>query len=293
MLSFLKAARNSPGGNMNNTEASSSPIPDGIRFGTTTLRTGVTLAYAEQGEPRSETLLFVHGFADSWYSFSRILPLLSSAYHAYALDQRGHGNSDKPIGAYTQEVFAADIIAFMDAVGLSTVTLVGHSMGSFVAQRVVLRNPERVKRLVLMASAPTAVEHPALCILQQAILTLTDPVSRDFIYEAQTSGIIHPVPSDFLDTVVTETLKVPAPIMHAAITGLVTGDRDVDLASITVPTLIAAGDRDELFTEAEQRTLAEQIPHATLKIYEATGHGLHWEQPHEFVRDLETFLKFT
>jgi non-heme chloroperoxidase len=67
-----------------------------LRFATTRLTTDVTLHYAERGNPTGEAIIFLHGYSDSWFSYSRVLPLLSPEYHAFALTQRGHGDSDKP-----------------------------------------------------------------------------------------------------------------------------------------------------------------------------------------------------
>jgi non-heme chloroperoxidase len=105
--------------------------PNGIEFATTPLlSTGVSLHYAEQGDQAGEAIVFLHGYSDSWFSFSRILPLLSPEYHAFALTERGHGESDKPECCYTVDDFAADVDAFMDAVGIGKATLVGHSGGA-------------------------------------------------------------------------------------------------------------------------------------------------------------------
>ena len=112
--------------------------PNDVQFATTHLSTGVTLHYAEQGDPTGEAIIFLHGYSDSWYSFSRVLPWLSPSYHVFALTQRGQGDSDKPECCYTPEDFAADVDAFMDTVGIEEATLVGASTGGLFAQRVVL-----------------------------------------------------------------------------------------------------------------------------------------------------------
>ena len=88
-----------------------------LRFATKRLGTGPLVHYAEQGDPSGEVLVFVHGWPDSWFSFSRILPLLPARYRAYALDQRGFGDSERPVSGYTIDHFAADVVAFLDAVG--------------------------------------------------------------------------------------------------------------------------------------------------------------------------------
>jgi non-heme chloroperoxidase len=96
-----------------------SPIASRLHFATTAVATGPLLHYAEQGDPGGEALLFIHGWPDSWFSFSRVLPLLPAAYHAYAIDLRGFGDSERPADGYTINQFAADVVAFMDAVGIT------------------------------------------------------------------------------------------------------------------------------------------------------------------------------
>ena len=88
-----------------------------MEFATARLATGLRVHYAERGDRTGEAIIFLHGYADSWFSFSRVLPLLSPSYHALAPDQRGHGDSDKPQCCYTADDFTADVDAFMDAVG--------------------------------------------------------------------------------------------------------------------------------------------------------------------------------
>jgi pimeloyl-ACP methyl ester carboxylesterase len=87
-------------------------VEESIQFATKPLEAGPRLHYAEQGDPTGEAIVFLHGYSDSWFSFSRVLPLLSAEYHAFALTQRGHGDSDKPECCYTPDDFAADIDAF-------------------------------------------------------------------------------------------------------------------------------------------------------------------------------------
>src|SRR5919199_2753746 len=128
--------------------------PNDVQFATTHLSRGVTLHYAERGDPTGEAIIFLHGYSDSWFSFSGVLPLLSPEYHAFTLTERGHGeDSDKPECCYTLDDFVADVDAFMDAVEIEEATLVGHSGGTLIAPRVALSYPQRVSRLVLMGAA--------------------------------------------------------------------------------------------------------------------------------------------
>src|SRR5918999_330076 len=78
----------------------------------------VELQYVEQGDPTGTPVLFLHGLTDSWLSFEPVLPHLPESVHAFALSQRGHGDSGRPAAGYHSKDFAADVAAFMDAFDL-------------------------------------------------------------------------------------------------------------------------------------------------------------------------------
>ena len=266
--------------------------PSDVKFATARLTTDVTLHYAEQGDRAGEAIIFLHGYSDSWFSFSRVLPLLSPEYHAFALTQRGHGDSDKPQCCYTPADFAADVDVFMDAVGLEEATVVGASTGALFAQQVALDYPHRLSCLILIGAQTPANE--AISGLVEEVNALEDPVPPEFVREFQESTIYHPVPSEFLDTVVSESLKLPARVWRDYLEGAVLSiDHDYVLAlgEIDVPTLMLWGEQDPLFPREEQERLAAAIPDATLKVYPETGHAVHWDRPEQVVRDLQAFMK--
>jgi non-heme chloroperoxidase len=269
-----------------------SAAEESIRFARTSLSTGVRLQYAERGDPMGEAIVFLHGYSDSWYSFSRVLPLLSPSYHAFALTQRGHGDSDKPQCCYAPEDFAADIDAFMDALNVEEATVVGASTGALFALRAALSYPRRVSRLVMIGAQTPANE--AVMGLVEEMRALEDPVPPEFVMGFQESTIYQPVPQEFLDTVVSESLKLPARVWRDYLEQSVLSiDREyvVELREIDVPTLILWGEQDPLFPREEQERLAAAIAGATLKVYPDTGHAVHWDRPEWVVRDLEEFMK--
>lgn len=81
---------------------------------TVTLPDGLTLQFAEKGRGKGQVVIFLHGYTDSWFSWSQVLELLPPRYHCYAITQRGHGDSDKPEEGYAMRDFSEDVIAFMD-----------------------------------------------------------------------------------------------------------------------------------------------------------------------------------
>ena len=99
------------------------------------------------------------------------------------------------------------------------------------------------------------------------------------------------MPADHFDTVVAETVKVPARIWHEAFDGFLQApDITGELARVTAPTLIMWGDRDTYTLRAGQDRLLAAIPGARLHVNEGAGHAFHWEDPGQFTQDLLAFL---
>lgn len=260
-----------------------------LRYSEVKLKTGVRLRYAEQGDPNGTPVILLHGYGDSSFSYSRVLPLMSAKYRIFALDQRGHGGSDRPASGYKFADFAADVLAFMDAKNLKRAIIVGHSMGSFVAQQVAVSAPERVEKLILVGSA-TTVRNAVVSDLQKAVNELKEPVSREFVRDFQYSVVHHAPPDEFMNRVIAESLKVPARVWRDVMAGMLAGDARSQLGKIKAPTLIVWGDKETVFLRDEQDGLVSSIPNAVLKVYAETGHCPNWEKPEQFVKDFEEFV---
>jgi pimeloyl-ACP methyl ester carboxylesterase len=261
-----------------------------LRFADVQLRTGVRLRYAEQGDPHGEAVILLHGLTDSWFSFSRILPLLPSSLHVFALDQRGQGDSDQPASGYTMADLGDDVLAFMDTMRLREATIVGHSMGSFVAQRVAITAPERVRRLVLLGSATTG-NNDMVRAVKEEVASLPESMPRAFLHDFQYSTIHAPVPDVFMNRAIDESAKVPSRVAGALLDGLLASGDSARLAGIRVPTLIIGGEHDAIFPRSESLRLRESIPGSELRMYPDVGHAAHWEVPEQVVRDLLSFFE--
>jgi non-heme chloroperoxidase len=269
--------------------------PDAVRFDAVHLSTDVTLHYAERGDRTGEAIIFLHAYVDSWFTFSQMFPLLSPEYHVFAPDQRGHGDSEKPRCCYAVDDYAADVGAFMEAVGIEEATLVCSSSAGLIAQRVALDDPHRVSRLVLIGSPTSLANNEAVREAGKEMLTgLEDPISPEFVREFLVSTTHHPVPEEFLSTLVSESLKVPARVWRDYFEGVVlTVDDTPRLGEIEAPTLVLWGGQDAFLELEEQQRRAAAIPNARLKVYPDTGHVVHWERPEWVVQDLEAFMKDT
>jgi len=262
-----------------------------VQFSSVMLKTGIRMHYAYKGEPSGTPVILLHGYADSWFSYSNILPLLDSKYRVYFLDQRGHGKTTQPMGGYAMQQFAADVIAFMDEMKIQKAMIVGHSMGSFVAQHVAVEAPQRVNKLVLEGSA-TSIRNNTVLDLQREISLLKDtaPVPESFVRDFQVSIAFQPLPQEFLAGVVKESRNVPVRVWREVMAEMVAPEANAELKKIKTPTLILWGDKETIFPRSEQDLLVSALKNSVLKVYPNTGHAPHWERPERFAKDLAEFI---
>jgi non-heme chloroperoxidase len=271
--------------------AAAGPAAADIKLKQAMLDNGVKLEYRVTGPKGAPVVLMIHGVTDSGHSWTQVMPYLESNYRVYAPTLRGHGDSDKPAGGYQIAVFAEDMIAFMNKLGIDHASVVGHSLGSMVAHQLASVYPERVDALALIGTAPTLVDNPVITYLWDEIIgldTFQDPIDPEFILEWQTGP--NPVDEEFFEIVLSETAKVPARVWKAAFRGMLTDDHRAFLGDVSSPTLIIWGDTDPLMTYDDQLALLQAIPGSTLKIYPGAGHNTHWEQPAQVAEDLLNFL---
>ena len=268
------------------------PVDTSLATKSVELANQVRLCYAEQGDASGLPVVFLHGATDSWRSFERVLPHLPESIRAFAVTQRGHGDSSRPATGYRPGDFAADLSGFMDALNLKTAIIAGHCMGGLVAQRFALDYPEQTRGLVLAGTLPTMRRKPEVQELWDSVVSkLEDPVDRSFVAEFQESTLAQPVPSAFFETVIQESLKVPARVWREVFASLLQEDSSSELRRIKVPTLIVWGDRDAFCSRQDQDALTRALVASRLIVYSETGHALHWEEPEHFADDLVSFIE--
>lgn len=256
-------------------------LPDGLR-----------LRYLEHGRADGVPVVLLHGITDSEVSFEPLLGRLPPAIRALALTQRGHGESDRPSAGYRTRDFAADVVAFVQALRLPPVVLVGHSMGATNAMRVAIDRPDLVRGLVLIgAFASYRASEAVVDFFRTEIEPLPDPVPPALARAFQESTLARPIDPAFLDRMVGESLKVPAPVWREAFAALFDDDVLPELGRIVAPTRLVWGARDAFATRRDQDRLFAALRKASLAEYSEAGHAVHWEQPDRVAAELRTFVE--
>jgi pimeloyl-ACP methyl ester carboxylesterase len=260
-----------------------------LRVHTVRLTTGVSLAYELHGNPSRVPVVLVHPWGESRGCFEELLPELPATMRTLAVDQRGHGEAEKPEVGYTMADFALDIQAFMDAVGIGSAILLGSSSGGYVAQQVALDVPHRVTGLVLVGSPRSLWGRSEFA---DQVDGLTDPVKRAWVERSvDWFPRFHDVPDRYIQNRVNDGLRVPARVWRQGLAGLTTAQPPTERGTIVAPTLIIWGANDQLLPFEDQQALAGAIPGSRLVIYEGTGHLVLWEQPRRVASDLARFVE--
>lgn len=201
-----------------------------------------------------------------------------------AVDLPGHGQSAGQ-GRSTIEGYAAAVIEWMDAAGLRTAILAGHSMGGAVALQLGLLYPERTAALVLVGSSGRLRVHPAMLELAEQPGTHRQAV--DLMVEWCFSPSTAP---RLLELARERMAAASAGVLFADLTACDHFDVLSSLGEIRAPTLVVYGDQDRLTPEKYQRSLAAALPSAAIERIEGAGHMVMIEKPGAVQAALVRFL---
>ena len=216
------------------------------------LRTGIVVPYLEQGERAGLPLILLHGWGESAAAFDRFLGALPHKFHAFAFDQRGHGGATKPEDGYTLQDAAADVVAFLDAVGVRSGILIGSSSGGYIAQQVAVSWPERVAALILIGT-PLTLFGPAPFADQME--SLTDPIDPDWVRQSLNwFPLSVPVPEWYVDDRVRDGLRMPARVWTSTLAGLTAARPPLESGQIRCPALIIRGGADAVIPPILRRS---------------------------------------
>lgn len=246
------------------------------------------------------TVLMLHGIGGGHLAFApQVETLAGHGYRAVAWDMPGYGKS-APIEPYTFKGLAESCIALIEALGTDSVILLGHSMGGMVAQEVVARRPDLVRRLVLCGTSAAfgkrADGRSADAWAQQFIGQRTAPLDAG---QTMADLAARLVPQMVGPGSLPEGLRlaehcmasVPAATYRRALECLVTFDRQAALAHIRVPTLLVGGEFDRVAAPAVLKQMAAAIPRARYAELAGIGHLMNLEAPDEFDALLIDFLR--
>jgi pimeloyl-ACP methyl ester carboxylesterase len=260
---------------------------------------GVPFAYRELGPASGVPVVFLHhlmAVLDDWDP--RVIDGIAAHRRVITFDNRGVGASGGSV-PHTVEEMGRDAVAFIRALGLKKVDLLGFSLGGGVAQMVALQAPDLVRRMVLAGTGPRGgggidkITRIAVIAYIKAALTLSDP--RNFLFFPRTPDGKRAA-KDYFFQLKERTKDRDKPISLQArraqlkairAAGLSAPD---DLSIITQPVFVANGDRDLMVDSSHSADMARRLPNAKLTIYPDSGHGGVFQHHRAFVPAVLEFL---
>lgn len=263
------------------------------------VRVGERRVAYEEVSPREPegTVLLLCGIGAKRQGWYRQLPVLGQRFRCLALDYRDVGDSDPASGPYAIRDVADDALALCDRLGIERASLVGISMGGFVALEMALARPALVDRLVLVVTSAGGATHVSTSPEVMRALMPGDETVESGEGARRVCSLVagpgfadrHPEAIDeFVEIARHRPMHVDAYLRQlAACRG---HDVTARLHEIDVPTLVVHGDADPLVPLDNGRYLAEHIAGARLLIYEGVGHIPEVEVDERFNADLVAFL---
>lgn len=280
---------------MNETKAG---LRDARTSPTRTIKVGdTTFAYREFGPSTRVPVVFLHHFTavlDDWDP--RVIEGIATERRVITFDNRGVGGSGGRTPT-TVAAMASDAIAFIRALGLECVDLLGFSLGGFVAQAIVATEPQLVRRMVLAGTGPAGdigkVTPRLLGDILHGLLTSTDPKRFLFFTRTPTGKAAELAYLDRL-TERTEDRVKPTSVRGIAAQILAirrwAAQEPMDLESVEQPVLVANGEDDRMVATRSSFELAHRLRNASLQIYPDAGHGGVFQYHERFVSQVLAFL---
>jgi 3-oxoadipate enol-lactonase len=245
--------------------------------------------YISKGE--GPPIVLVHALGGSVHAWYGVIENLALHHHVVALDLRGHGRSEPGNGKVSIASYADDVAALIAALELPAVTLVGHSMGTLVAQHLAAHKPELVDQLVLIGGI-SWFEPPARTAYERRA-ELVEADGMDAVVDDWLPGALAPRTHAKLPQVtglLRELFLRNDPASYAKACRAVANAPKIPRDQIGQPTLLLVGDHDRSTPIAMTEELHADIPVSRVKVIPAAAHWATLEQPDHIASAILEFL---
>jgi 3-oxoadipate enol-lactonase len=254
---------------------------------------GIRMVYGDRGRRRETALLLVHGFPLDRRLWAAQVGALANMTRVITPDLRGHGRSRVPPGSFTMEQHADDLAALLDHLRVRRAVVAGLSMGGYVAFAFWRRYPARVQALILADTRAEPDSEAARAGRDAAIVKVQQMGAAAYADEMLPRLL---APGSLADAKITGAARKmmaeqPVAGMVGALGGLRNrADSRATLSTITVPTLVIAGNEDVITPPADAQAMAAAIPDARLAVIPGAGHLTPLENPRAFNAAVRKFL---
>lgn len=244
----------------------------------------VELYYELHG--KGEPIVFSHGWLEDCSIWSSQVEHFAKNNTVILYDHRGHGRSDKPKGEYSLQVLSNDLHSLIQKLRLEKVTLVGFSLGGMAALVFTLEHPDKVSKLILVGTTAKMALFPLLIVRVLRYVLPYKTVAR-----MMCRWRFYKPSEQMVEDELARAMRVDSYVAYECLKAF-TKNYDVRdrVSKIEVPTLVIVGEKDKINLEAS-RYLNREIKGSELQIMPGFGHTVMIENPEEFNRILEEFVR--
>jgi len=249
---------------------------------------GHKIAYYESG--KGSAVILIHGLGADSRHWAANVDALSQSFRVIALDQIGYGQSDKPLMRYTIENFADYLHGFMVEAKIPKASLVGNSLGGWVALDFAIRHPQRVEKLVLVDAA--GLRPAAALKMPGGELKHLSPLSIRWFFDLMEANKEWATTDLGPNAFERHVQNGDSYTVASSVAEMATGNEfeDKKLGKVRAPTLIIWGRDDMLIPIAMGEQFHKEIAHSKMTLIEGTGHIPMVGKPAEFNEAVEKFL---
>ena len=259
---------------------------------------GIDIHIDETGDTNGQSILFIHGYTQSRLSWDKQMHSdLADDFHLLAMDDRGHGRSEKPRDAYADSsLWADDVQAVIETLELDQPVLVGWSYGGLIiSDYLETHGDEHISGINLVGAISKLGTEDAMAVIGEDFTELvpgfesTDAEESVETLETFVRRCSYDEPTDQdLYYMLGFNVAVPPYVRTGLHSRTVT--HDGDLQAVEVPTLITHGEEDTIVLPDAAEEHADFIPTAETSYYPEVGHSPFWEAPERFNRELSEFV---
>jgi pimeloyl-ACP methyl ester carboxylesterase len=246
--------------------------------------------YYEEGGAGEEVVILLHGFLSSSKMWANnYVPELTKRYKVYAIDVRGHGNSNKVKYGCNLQQMTDDIYRFVILKDIDECILAGMSMGGAIAIQFAINFPEKIKSLILMNPGPGTIFSKGFFFISPILAFVSQKkyLLKPFLKRVLMNRLPREKLSEFVDDAALVSKETWLQYLHP--------DNKIynfcRLKSLTMPTLVIMGEKDKAIPLDFQENVANTIPKAVKVVMNNEGHAVVIENPKKVLSEINSFLK--
>lgn len=225
-------------------------------------------------------ILLLHGALGAQDQFNRLKKTISGKYEVHTLNFTGHGGSDIPIEPFTMDMFAGDIISYLDTNSINEINIFGYSMGGYAALYAAMKYPGRISKIFTLAAkfdwTPETAEREVKMLDAEKMKVKVPKFAAELTARHG---------SDKWETVLKKTAEMMKALGNK---NILTADI---LKQINNEVLIGIGDSDKMVSLEETITAFRNLPNANLLVLPATPHPIEQVDNERLAMEIERFFE--